>query len=347
MVDLTHGNTQLSDDEIKVACFNVHSRGERVTNQRVKNELDGKGSATRVARLVKWFNQEGVHQVNRSQHIERVLVQSDKPQAVPSSGAITQIVAGLESALTDREHQLETEFAERQQALELEYQQRFTELNKIGERIKAERGVMQDEIDHLRAMDVGKNQTIESYVNQLSALEQKYIQTDARLHSMIEKHSHKEAEIIQFENELAAEKQRQNQLISTVTTALEEKYVDKVLLLESTIKQLEQRLEDADDTYEKDTALWMNKYDATRIERDDYQIKYTELKQKLFKFEDELRLNRASLTEKTLENNFLKDENAELKSTLDLLRSKDKNVKFLIKTNKQLLRKLFLSSKIK
>ncbi|MGJ3502547.1 hypothetical protein, partial [Piscirickettsia salmonis] len=114
-------------------------------------------------------------------------------------------------------------------------------------------------------------------------------------------------------NELAAEKQRQNQLISTVTTALEEKYVDKVLLLESTIKQLEHRLEDADDTYEKDTALWMNKYDATRIERDDYQIEYTELKQKLFKFEDELRLNRASLTEKTLENNFLKDENSELK----------------------------------
>uniref|UniRef100_UPI0039F72D33 DNA-binding protein n=1 Tax=Piscirickettsia salmonis TaxID=1238 RepID=UPI0039F72D33 len=339
-----HKNTRMPDEQIIQACYTVQQRGDRVTIQRVREELGGKGSAEKVARIVREFNQRD-HQGPSQQ--AAALLDETKHFSNTSIGAMSQVMAGLEATFTDRERQLESEYVDRRQTLELEYQQRLAELDKQQNRLTAERLVMQAEIDHLRSLDTGKSTAIENYVNQLRALEQKRIQAESQLHAMIEKNSEKEAKIIELKNELGSEKQRQSQLINKVTEIVEEKYADKVVVLELRIKGLEEKLDDANASYEKDTALWMNKYDATRIERDNYEERYTELKQKQFKVEDNLSLNKAALTEKILENNFLKDGNSELKSILDLLKSKDKNVKFLIKTNKQLLRKLVLSSKIK
>ncbi|ODN41616.1 coiled-coil domain-containing protein [Piscirickettsia litoralis] len=345
-----HGNVRIDDTTLQQACFAIHQRGERVTNQRLKDELNGKGSARRIGEMVRWFNSEGILQVNQSQPIERILTENDQSQVIASSGAITQIAAGLESALKGREQQLEAEFLERQHGLEEEYQVRFAELEKQQEQVHSERELMKKEIEHLRQMDAGKNRAIEEYVNQLRVLEQKRTQAEAQMHALIEKQNQKEADMIQLENDLAMEKQRQSQLMTTISAALDEKYIDNIVLLESNIKQLEKRLEDANDSYEKDTAMWMNKYDATRIERDDFQEKYRELKQKQFKLEDDLRLNTAALTEKTLENNYLKEIkeiNEEIKLSLKDLKNKDLSMKALIKANKQLLRKLFSNSKNK
>lgn len=335
-----HGNVRLDDATLQQACFAIHQRGERVTNQRVKDELGGKGSARRIGEMVRWFNSEGIHQVNRSQQVEHVLTQNDQPQVIASSGAITQIVAGLESALTDREQQLEAEFSERQQRLEEEYQQRFAELEKQQGLLQSERELMKNEIEHLRQMDAGKSRAIEEYVNQLRVLEQKRTQAEAQMHALIEKQNQKEADTIQLENDLAMEKQRQSQLMTTISAALDEKYVDKIVLLESNIKLLEKRLEDANDSYESDTAMWMNKYYAARTERDTLKEKHGVLREKYFKLEDEVRSNRSALTEQSLDNKALKQNQTEQSKLLQALTSKDQKLKQLIKANKLLLRKV-------
>lgn len=335
-----HGNVKIDLATMQHACFTIHQRGERVTNLRLREELGGRGATTRISEVVRWFNQEGIHQINHAEQIEAALKLDEKPQVIASSGAITQIVAGLESALTGREQQLEAEFAERKQALERDYQERFAELEKQKSIIQSERQLMHNEIEHLRQMDAGKNRAIEEYVNQLRVLEQKRAQAKAQMHALIEKQNQKEADTIQLENDLAMERQRQSQLMTTISSALDEKYVDKIVLLESNIKLLEQRLKDANDSYESDTALWMNKYDAARTERDELKEKCSALREKYFKLEDEMRLNRSALTEQSLDNKALKQNQAEQKEVLQLLTTKDQKLKQLVKANKLLLRKV-------